>query len=356
MDAAALPDSMRAWRVHAWGPNPIETLTLESIAVPKPGAGELLVRVQAIPLNLNDMERINGENMMVRPALPVTPGMEVMGTVAACADGLEAWQGRRVVATAKQATGGFAEYAICPVVSTFEMPEEIPLPDAAALYFPFHLAWLGLVDRAQLAAGESVLIHAGAGGSGSAAIQLAKARGAIVFTTAGGPEKVKLCEALGADVAIDYTAEDFKKVVLERTKLRGVDVVFDNVGEAVMDASMASIAYNGRYLMMGFASAKRFADEKLIVPRRLATGNFKLCGVMLGYANAQMGPMMKQAMGWNLCPDSIGQQAMAEILALVRARKVRAVIGEVVGFDQLPAAMTRMRDRKTTGRVIVRVD
>jgi NADPH2:quinone reductase len=347
---------MRAWRVHAWGPNPLEALTLESIPVPAPGAGEVLVRVQAIPLNLNDMERINGENMMVRPTLPVTPGMEVMGEVAACGEGTEAFRGRRVVATPKQATGGFAEYAICPVVSVFEMPADIPLPGAAALYFPFQLAWLGLVDRAGLQRGESVLIHAGAGGSGSAAIQLAKTLGATVFATAGGPEKVKLCASLGADVAIDYTAEDFKKVVLEKTKLRGVDVVFDNVGEAVMDASMASIAYNGRYLMMGFASGKRFADEKLIVPRRLATGNFKLCGVMLGYANAQMGPMLKQAMGWNLCPEALGQKAMAKILALVRAGKVRPVIGEVVGFGELPAAMTRMRDRRTTGRVIVTLD
>jgi NADPH2:quinone reductase len=355
MTAPALPDSMRAWRVHAWGPNPSDALVLDTIPVPKPGPGELLVKVQAIPLNLNDMERINGENMMVRPTLPVTPGMEVMGTVAACGEGTESSQGRRVVATSKQATGGFAEYAICPAVSAFDMPAEIPLPDAAALYFPFHLAWLGLVDRAGLAKGESVLVHAGAGGSGSAAIQLAKALGATVFATAGGPDKVKLCESLGADVAIDYTAEDFKKIVLEKTKLRGVDVVFDNVGEAVMDASMAAIAYNGRYLMMGFASGKRFADEKLIVPRRLATGNFKLCGVMLGYANAQMGPMLKQAMGWNLCPEAVGQKAMAEILALVRAGKVRAVVGEVVGFGELPAAMTRMRDRKTTGRTIVRV-
>jgi NADPH2:quinone reductase len=161
---------MRAWRVHAWGPNPSEALTLESIPVPKPGAGEVLVRVHAIPLNLNDMERINGENMMVRPTLPVTPGMEVMGVVAACGEGTGVFQGRRIVATPKQATGGFAEYAICPLVSAVDMPEEIPLPDAAALYFPFHLAWLGLVDRAGLAKGESVLIHAGAGASGSAAI------------------------------------------------------------------------------------------------------------------------------------------------------------------------------------------
>ena len=124
----ALPESMRAWRVHAWGPDPESALTLDTIPTPAPEAGELLVRVQAITLNLNDMERINGENMMVRPELPVTPGMEVMGVVAAGGEGVADAVGRRVVAMPKQATGGFAEYAICPAVSAFDMPESIPLP------------------------------------------------------------------------------------------------------------------------------------------------------------------------------------------------------------------------------------
>ena len=99
----ALPAAMRAWRVHAWGPEPSETMSLDTIPVPSPEAGELLVRVQAIPLNLNDIERVNGQNMMVRPELPVTPGMEVMGAVAACGAGVEDWLGRRVVAMSKQA-------------------------------------------------------------------------------------------------------------------------------------------------------------------------------------------------------------------------------------------------------------
>ena len=111
----------------------------------------------------------------------------------------------------KGAHGGFAEYAICPVVSAFEMPEAIPLPDAAALYFPFHLAWLGLFDRAELQAGETVLIHAAAGGSGSAAIQLAVHAGARVFATAGTDEKLALCRELGADVAINYSDDDFAR-------------------------------------------------------------------------------------------------------------------------------------------------
>lgn len=133
------------------------------------------------------------------------------------------------------AHGGFAEYTICPTVSTFEMPDSVPLPDVAALYFPFHLAWLGLFDRAGLQAGESVLIHAAAGGSGSAAIQLAVHAGARVFASAGGEDKLRLCRELGADVAIDYTTTDFAEVVPEATGNEGVDVVFDNVGEAVLE-------------------------------------------------------------------------------------------------------------------------
>ena len=352
---AGLPSKMRAWRVHEFGPEPSEVLRLDEVELPTPGPGELLVRALGIPLNLNDMERINGKNMMVRPELPVTPGMEVMGIVAACGEGVTDWQGRRVVAMPKQATGGYAEYSICPVVSAFEMPETIPLPEAAALYFPYHLAWLGLLDRAELKANESVLIHAAAGGSGSAAIQIAKHLGATVFATAGSPEKAGLCEALGADHVINYNEEDFASVVMEKTQGRGVDVVFDNVGEAVMAASMNCIAYNGRYLMMGFASDKSFADEKFIVPRRVSAGNFRLCGVLLAYADPQTSGMMKQAMGWNFVSDSLGEIITQGIIELVAKGHVKAVIGETVEFEEIPAAITRMRDRQTVGRTIVKL-
>src|SRR4051794_3035600 len=220
---------MRAWRTHEYG-RPTDVLRLDTVPLPIADAGEVRVRVQAIPLNLNDLERITGGNMMVRPELPYSPGMEVMGIVDACGEGANHWQGRRVVAMAKGAHGGFAEYAVCPVVSTFEMPDAIPLPGAAALYFPFHLAWLGLFDRADLRRGESVLVHAAAGGSGSAAVQLAVNAGARVFATAGTDDKVKLCRDLGAHVAINYNATHFADVVLAETGNEGVDVVFDNVG------------------------------------------------------------------------------------------------------------------------------
>jgi NADPH2:quinone reductase len=291
--------------------------------------------------------------MMAPPEFPYSPGMEVMGVVDACGTGAEEWAGRRVVATTKGAHGGFAEFAVCAAAATFEMPDDVALPGAAALYFPFHLAWLGLFDRAELRDGESVLIHAAAGGSGSAAIQLARNAGARVFATAGTDEKVQLCRDLGADVAINYRSDDFAEVVLEQTGNVGVDVVFDNVGEAVFEKSMNCLAYNGRYVMMGFASNKAVADEKFVVPRRVILGNVKLCGVMFNYMDDAMASMLKQALGWNLPSRELGLRVHDEILELLRRDAIRPIVGRVVGFDDLPAAIEAMASRDTTGRTVV---
>ncbi len=342
---------MRAWQVHEYG-KPTEVLQLDTVDIPTPDAGELRVAVQAIPLNLNDLERITGGNMMVRPDFPYPPGMEVFGVVDACGPGAEGYLGRRVAATTKGAHGGYAEYAICPSASAFEVPDSIPLPDAAALYFPFHLAWLGLFDRAELVSGESVLIHAAAGGSGSAAIQLAKDAGARVFATAGAAEKVALCKELGADVVIDYSTEDFAETVLAETGGAGVDVVFDNVGEAVLEDSLKCTKYNGRYVMMGFASNKEVADEPFLVPRRLMLSNIKLCTVMLAYAPPDMAGFLKTAMGWNFASPELGTQIMHEVVERVLANRVKAVIGRVIDFEDLPAAIESMGNRETIGRTV----
>jgi NADPH2:quinone reductase len=330
-------------------------LHVDTVPIPEPEAGELRVRVQAIPLNLNDLERITGGNMMLRPDLPSIPGMEVMGIVDACGPGTGERLGDRVVALPKGAHGGYAELAICPSVSAFSMPADIPLPGAAAIYFPFHLAWLGLFDRAELEAGETVLIHAAAGGSGSAAVQLAVDAGARVFATAGTDAKLRLCRDLGAHFAINYRDSDFSEVVMAETDNRGVDVVFDNVGEAVLDQSIKCTAYNGRYLMMGFASDKTKADEPFIVPRRVSAGNFKLCGVMLSYAPPELSTLVKQAMGFNFLPPSLGQHITDSVIELVRANRVHPVVGQEVRFEDIPAAITAMANRETIGRTIVNV-
>ena len=344
--------TMRAWRVHQYG-EPLDVLGLDVVEIPEPGPGELLVEVQAIPLNLNDLERISGGNMMVRPEFPYSPGMEVFGVVNACGEGVEHLLGARVAGVTRQAFGGFAEYAVVPAIGAFEIPTDLRLPDAAALFFPFHLAWLGLVDRAALEAGETVLIHAAAGGSGSAAIQLAKAIGAKVIAAAGSTEKVEFCRALGADLAIDYTTDDFVEIVLDATGGQGVDVVFDNVGEAVFEGSIRCTAYNGRYLMMGFASNKVVADEPWIVPRRVIMGNMKLCGVLLNYQSDEMIEIVKRGTGWNVAPRSLGESATAGIVELIRRGVIRAVVGATPTFEELPSAMAAMAARETVGRVVV---
>ena len=310
-----------------------------------------------MPLNLNDLDRVTGANVAVRIELPYGPGMETFGIVESCGAGAEALLGARASRPRRAlAHGGFAEYVAASAASAFEVPEEIPLPDAACLFFPFHLAWLGLYDRAELQAGETVLIHAAAGGAGSAAIQLAKHVGAKVFATVGSDAKRQLCIDLGADVVINYTTEDFAKIVLAETGGRGVDVVFDNVGEAVLDASLNCTAYNGRYLMMGFASDKRYADEKLIVPRRLSMGNLKLCGVLLAYQPDEMVALVKAGIGANFVPRSVGADIQRRVNELVLAGTLKPVIGSVVDFGDVPAALAAMANRETVGRVIAMFD
>lgn len=350
----SIPTTMRAWRVHEYG-EPLEVLQLDEVPVPEPGPGEILVRALAVPLNLNDYERVTGANMAMRPPLPYAPGMETMGIVEATGPGAEALLGRRVVSTTKMAIGGYAEYVIGSAAAAFDVPESIGMPDAACIFFPFHLAWMGLFDRADLQPGESVLVHAAAGGSGSAAIQLAKHRGAKVFATVGSDAKKQLCLDLGADVVINYTTEDFAAVVLAETANRGVDVVFDNVGEAVWLPSLKCIAYNGRYLMMGFASDKRFVDEKFVVPRQLSMANIRLCGVLLSYAPDAAVPAMKGAIGANFAPTSLGARIQQGIVDLVAAGTVRPVVGKVVGFEEIPAALAAMIGRDTVGRVVARL-
>lgn len=342
---------MRAWRLHEYG-QPIDVLKLELVDIPEPGDGELRVKVLGIPFNLNDLERVTGGNMMVRPEFPYSPGMEVMGVVDKCGQGCEAWQGKHVVAMPAGAHGGYAEYAICPPVSAFEVPKEIPLPDAAAIYFPYHLAWLGLYERAKVQAGETVLIHAAAGSVGSAAIQLAVNAGARVIATAGSDEKLDWCRKLGAEIAVNYNSDDFVAVVKEATNKKGVDIVFDNVGEAVMEKSFGAIAYNGRYIMNGFSSDKTVADEKFLVPRRLALSNMSLCTVMLAYANEAMSEFLKDGMGWNFVPEALGEQINKDIIALVQQGKIKPAIGQVVTFDDIPQTLQDLGDRKTVGKIV----
>src|SRR5436190_5441466 len=197
------PSTMRAWRVHRYG-RPSEALELDDVPEPEPGPGTVRVQSRATVLNYNEVDGCRGRYLTVNPQLPYTLGMEVFGVVDAAGAGAESWIGRRVVATAAGAFGAHAEAVIAPADMVFHAPAALDDAGAAAFFFPFHLAYLGLHERGGLQPGETVLIHAAAGGVGSAAVQLARAAGATVLATAGGPEKVEFVHGLGADIVIDY--------------------------------------------------------------------------------------------------------------------------------------------------------
>jgi NADPH2:quinone reductase len=256
---------MRAWRVHEYG-EPAAALHLDDVDEPVPGPGEVRIRVEATTLNFNDLDGIRGRYATVRVAPPYIPGMEVLGRVESAGDGADAWVGRRVVAIPSGAYGGYAEVAVAPTAMSFAMPDALPLPDAAAIYMPFHLAWLAVHERAQLRAGETMLVHAGAGGAGSAAIQLGVQAGARVIAVAGGERKTAFCRELGAARVVDHRREDFVDVALAETDGRGVDVAFDSVGGDTTVRTFRCMAFNGRHLLVGFASGIEQEDEG-IVPR-----------------------------------------------------------------------------------------
>jgi NADPH:quinone reductase len=344
---------MQAWRAVEHGV-PRDVLRLEDVDAPSAGPGEVQVLVDAVTLNFNDIDGIHGRYKTVPVPAPYTPGMEVLGHVEAVGDGVDAsLVGTRVAAIPSGAFGGYAEIAVAPATMTFPMPESIPAPDAAAILMPFHLAGLSLYRRARVEAGETVLIHAAAGGVGSAAVQLAKAAGAHVIALAGSAEKAHFCAQLGADVAIDTGAADFVAAALEATGGRGVDVAFDTIGGDVTTRTFGCMAFGGRHVLAGFASGIEAEDESGLLPRPILFGNFSLVGVCLAYVDDPLA--VKQAAGSNLASRAIGDELHAQILDLIARDAVRPVVGLDVPFSELPKALDAMEQRQTVGRIVVRV-
>jgi NADPH:quinone reductase len=343
---------MKAWTVPEHG-TPRDVLRMEEVDAPAPGPGEVQIQVQATTLNFNDIDGIYGRYRTVPVPAPYTPGMEVLGTVASVGDGVDAGQiGTRVVAIPSGAVGGYAEVVAAPATMTFPMPEHIPMPHAAAILMPFHLAALALYRRARVEAGETVLIHAAAGGVGSAAVQLARQAGARVIALAGSAEKAHCCVQLGADVAIDTRATDFVAGALEATGGRGVDVAFDTIGGETTTRTFGCMGFGGRHVLAGFASGIE-AEDKGIVPRPILFGNFSLVGVCLAYVDDPLA--VKRAVGSNFLSRTDADELHSEILDLVERGAVRPLVGLDVPFEELPAALHAMERRRTVGRVVVRV-
>ena len=247
---------MRAWQVGAYG-EPRDALSLVTVPEPEPGDGQLLVRVRATALNFPDVLLCRG-TYQIRPPLPFTPGVELCGEVVAAgpgadgvADGLAV--GDRVVGIPALPYGALAEYALMNAAEAFPAPDALDDVAAAGLHIAYQTGWFALHRRAALQPGETLLVHAAAGGVGSAAVQLGSAAGATVIAVVGGPDKAQVATELGADAVIDRHAQDFVGAVKELTDGRGADVVFDPVGGEAFTGSTKCIAFEGRIVVVGFA-------------------------------------------------------------------------------------------------------
>jgi NADPH2:quinone reductase len=342
---------MRALQVTAHG-EPSQVLEVRDVDVPAPDAGEVLVRVAAAALNHNDLGRCRGTLVSVAKDPPFTLGMDLCGVVVATGDGAEEWLGRRVVAVAKDALGGIAEYAVAPTGGVFDAPEQLDDLQAAAFLLPFHTTYLGMFRRAHLRSGETLLVTAGASSLGTAAVQLGRAAGARVIAAVGSPDKAAVCRELGADHVVVLDGTDLADAVLDLTDEHGADVVCDLVGGELVAPSWRCTAREGRYLAVGFTDD----DQNGMTgrPVRMASiGNFSIVGVMCAFVD-DLDPAMRR-FGFNPFSRADGEHVHAELCELVEAGHVRPHVGRIVSMDDAGAALEDHAARRTIGRTVVRV-
>ncbi len=348
---------MRAWQVTRYG-RPTEALELRDVPDPAPAAGEIVVRTTASVLNYNEVDGCHGRYLTINPPLPYTLGMECVGEVVDSGAGAESWLGKRVTASGRGATGAHADLVVGATAMAFEAPEQLSDVEAAAFFYPFHLAHLGLHERGRLAPGETVLVHAAAGGVGSAAVQLSVAAGARVIATVGSDEKIPLVQGLGADLVINYRAEDFAACVIDATSGAGANVCFDGVGGETMMQSLRCLARGGRHLSVGFASGIEAEEVPMVSGRALCFGNFDLVGVILAYVDAAALPHVGRAAPvpiprFNPPTTEVGRHVQTHLLQLLAEGSIRPIIGAVVPFEGLPEALDEMESRTTVGRTVV---
>ena len=244
-----------------------EVLLEETRPDPVPGPGEVLIDVAAAGVNRADLLQRQGA-YPPPPGAPDTPGLECSGVIAALGPGVTGWQvGDRVAALLDG--GGYADRALAPATQLMRVPQELDLVDAAALPEALCTAWSNLVMVGRLGAGETVLIHGGSGGVGTIAIQLATALGARVAATAGGPERVARCRALGAEVGIDHRVDDLVGAVTAATSGRGADLILDVLGAGALAANLRALATGGRLVIIGLQQGRRAEiDLGLLLARR----------------------------------------------------------------------------------------
>ncbi|MFF2227373.1 NADPH:quinone oxidoreductase family protein [Streptomyces globisporus] len=315
---------MQAWRVHRNG-EPGEVMRLEETDRPTPGDGQVLVEVRAANVNFPDALLCRGQ-YQVRPPLPFTPGVEVCGTTE---------DGRRVLATPALPHGGFADYVVADEAALLPAPDALDDAEAAALHIGYQTGWFGLHRRARLQPGETLLVHAAAGGVGSAAVQLGKAAGAQVIGVVGGPDKAAVARELGCDLVIDRRSEDLVAAVKEATGGRGADVVYDPVGGDAYTKSTKCVAFEGRILVVGFASG--------VIPtpalNHALVKNYSVVGLHWGLYNT------KDPGAVRACHE--------ELTKLAEQGIVKPLISERVAMAGAADAVQRVADGTSTGRIVV---
>ena len=322
--------------MHAWlceNPVGVDALNWKEIATPEPKAGEVLIRIKAASLNFPDLLIVQNKYQF-KPAPPFVPGSEYAGVVEAVGDSVQHLKPGQHVACLS-GTGGFGTHAIAPANICMPLPDGFPFVDAAAFIMIYGTSHHALLDRAQLKAGETVLILGAAGGVGTAAIQIAKIAGARVIAAASNDEKCALCKSLGADETINYSQGNLRDAIKALTHGKGPDVIYDPVGGAFAEPAFRSIAWRGRYLVVGFA-----AGPIPSLPLNLALlKGASIVGVFWGdYAKRE--PQANQAM-------------MSELAQWYASGKVKPVIDRTMPMAELKAAYAHMGSRGVMGKLVM---
>jgi NADPH2:quinone reductase len=322
--------------MHAWlceNPVGVEALTWKEMPTPQPKAGEVLIEISAASLNFPDLLIVQNKYQM-KPPLPFVPGSEYAGVVQAVGDGVTHLKVGQHVACLS-GTGGFGTHTLAPSALCMALPASFPFVDAAAFIMTYATSHHALLDRARLKAGETVLVLGAAGGVGTAAIQIAKVCGARVVAAASSDEKCTLCRSIGADASINYSKEDLREAIKQLTDGKGPDVIYDPVGGDLAESAFRSIAWRGRYLVVGFASGTVPALPLNLPLLKVAS----IVGVFWGEF-ARREPKANAAM-------------MAELAQWYGQGKIKPVIDQSMPMAQLKAAFAHMGSRGVMGKLVL---
>jgi NADPH2:quinone reductase len=322
---------MQAWQVGGTG-EPDEVLRLVEVEVPEPGPGQIRIRVTAAGLGLPDVLMCRGTYPLT-PPLPFTPGQEVTGVITAVGEGVERAIGEKVmgVTTFYLGSGSFAEECLAQDATVYPVPVGLTDAEAAGFWIPHITAWTGLVERARMIEGESLVVLGAAGGSGIAAVQLGRALGARVVAVVSDEAKAEFCLGLGAESAIVHDGDPIAPRLREATG-GGVDVVYDPVGGDLAEDAITALARNGRFLAIGFASGR----WPVVPTHDLVVANTSLLGVIAGGQTAE-----------ELA------HVHAELSALVADGRLRNAVTSTVAFADLPSALQQIADRSVIGKLVV---